>query len=75
MKNNPEFETFNSAMDAILRANPQVVKAAMEEERKERKIKRSASVPSSSNRDALVTRRRHLAGDFGIGEAFTSHLG
>ena len=52
MKTNPEFNTFNEAMDTILRANPQIVKAAMEEEKKERAAKRLASDPSSSNRDA-----------------------
>ena len=52
VKPGSEFNTFNEAMDTILRANPQIVKAAMEEEKKERAAKRLASDPSSSNRDA-----------------------
>jgi hypothetical protein len=37
MKNcSSEFESFNTAMDTILRADPKVVKAAMEEEKRER---------------------------------------
>lgn len=36
MKNNPEYEQFNTAMDKILRADPKIVKAAMEEEKRER---------------------------------------
>jgi hypothetical protein len=31
-----EFEQFNQAMDKILRADPQIVKAAMEEAKRER---------------------------------------
>ncbi len=52
-----EYENFNSAMDALLKANPAVVKAAMQQEKKERederKVKRSSSVsaPASSSRD------------------------
>lgn len=36
MKANPEYEQFNTAMDTILRADPKIVKAAMEEEKRER---------------------------------------
>jgi hypothetical protein len=52
MKTNPEFDTFNSAMDTILKANPQIVKSAMDQEKQERKSKREASAPASSSRDA-----------------------
>ena len=57
MKSNNELENFNTGMARLLKANPQVVKAAMEQEKQERKAERktkraSASVPSSSNRDA-----------------------
>jgi hypothetical protein len=38
MKTNPEYEQFNTAMDKILRADPKIVKAAMEEEKRERKM-------------------------------------
>jgi hypothetical protein len=36
MKTNPEFDTFSSSMDTILKANPEVVKAAMEADKRER---------------------------------------
>lgn len=66
-KPNPEYEAFSTAMSAILKANPEVVKSAMEAERIEREeeIKRtgkrgrgrpskpsSSSGPASSSRDA-----------------------
>jgi hypothetical protein len=35
-KPSPEYEQFNTAMDKILRADPKIVKAAMEEEKRER---------------------------------------
>ena len=41
MKSNPEYATFNSAMDTILRANPQIVKAAMKAEKRKRAAKRA----------------------------------
>ena len=45
MKINPEYERFNTAMDTILHADPKIVKAAMEEEKRERaanpKLKRA----------------------------------
>lgn len=47
-KDNPEYETFNSAMDAILKANPKVVKAAMEEEKAEREKQRKAKRASAA---------------------------
>jgi hypothetical protein len=44
-KANPEYERFNTAMDKILRADPKIVKAAMDEEKRERmanpKLKRA----------------------------------
>jgi hypothetical protein len=36
MKSNPEYETFSSTMNMILKANPEVVKAAMEADKRER---------------------------------------
>jgi hypothetical protein len=52
MKPNTEYEQFNMAMDKILRADPKIVKAAMEEEKRERaanpKAKR-AFAPRVSN--------------------------
>ncbi len=52
-----ERETFDEGMDKLLRANPKIVKAAMEQEKQEREAERkakraAASVPASSNRDA-----------------------
>lgn len=51
-----ESVSFDEAMDKLLKANPKVVKAAMEQEKlereAERRAKRAASVPASSNRDA-----------------------
>ncbi len=51
-----ERETFDEGMDNLLRANPKIVKAAMEQEKQEReaerKAKRASSVPASSSRDA-----------------------
>ena len=53
-----EKENFDAAMDRLLKADPKAVKAAMEQEKRERqeerKAKRSSSVsgPASSNRDA-----------------------
>ena len=55
MKN--EAQAFDEAMTRLLKANPQIVKAAMEQEKQEREAKRKAKrassfVPASSNRDA-----------------------
>lgn len=47
-----ERETFDEGMDKLLRANPKIVKAAMEQEKQERKAKRASALPASSNRDA-----------------------
>jgi len=45
MKPNPEYERFNTAMATILHADPKIVKAAMEQEKRERaknpKLKRA----------------------------------
>jgi AT-hook transcription factor len=38
MKSNPEYEHFSGAMNTILRADPAAVKAAMEAEKRERKM-------------------------------------
>ena len=52
-----EFEKFSEGLGKILKADPKLVKAAMEQEKKERaeerKAKRasSASAPSSSSRN------------------------
>ena len=35
-KSNPEYDTFNAAMDTILRADPKIVKAAMDEAKQDR---------------------------------------
>jgi hypothetical protein len=37
-----EAESFDAAMDTLLKANPQTVKAAMEEEKREREVERKA---------------------------------
>jgi hypothetical protein len=42
MKSTPEFDTFNAAMDAILRADPVAVRAEMEREQRERAKERKA---------------------------------
>ena len=52
-----EKEAFDEGMGKLLKANPQIVKAAMEQEKQEREAERkakrsSSSVPASSNRDA-----------------------
>lgn len=52
-----EKDRFDHGMSKLLKANPQIVKAAMEQEKlereEERKVKRaSSSAPASSNRDA-----------------------
>lgn len=65
MKPNTEFKAFNAAMGTILKADPAVVKSAMEAERQEREeetrrtgkrgrgrpLKPSPSGPASSSRD------------------------
>jgi hypothetical protein len=48
MKSNPEYEAFNRTMDAILRADPSVVKAAVDAEIK----------ASTAEREAKGQRRR-----------------
>jgi len=52
-----EKDLFDEGMTKLLKANPQIVKAAMEQEKQEREAERkakraSSSVPASSNRDA-----------------------
>jgi hypothetical protein len=52
-----ENERFDEGMGKVLKANPQIVKAAMEQEKQEREAERRtrrspSSVPASSNRDA-----------------------
>jgi hypothetical protein len=66
MKPNPEYDTFSNAMDTILKANPEVVKSAMEADKRERAAEQSqtgkrgrgrppkqssASSPASSGKD------------------------
>jgi hypothetical protein len=41
-KQNSELERFNAAMDKLLKANPAAVKAAMEQEKKQREQRRKA---------------------------------
>lgn len=48
MARTTEFENFNRAMNAILKANPKVVKAAMEAEKAERAKKRKAKRSSAA---------------------------
>jgi len=52
MKTNPKYDNFSKAMGTILKANPAVVKSAMEAEKKERaaerKAKRSSAARASS---------------------------
>jgi hypothetical protein len=43
-----EYDTFNRAMDTILKADPKVVKQAMEAEKKANAEKRKAKKPSAS---------------------------
>jgi len=38
MKTSREYQSFNKAMGTILKANPEVVKAAMDAEKNERKL-------------------------------------
>lgn len=38
MKKSPEYDTFSEAMGTILKANPEVVKASMEAEKRERQL-------------------------------------
>ena len=56
MKKSEEFDRFEDGMSKLLKANPQVVRNAMEQEKRdreaERKAKRIPSAPVSSNRDA-----------------------
>ena len=51
-----ELDAFNTAMDRLLKADPKLVKAAMQQEKQEReaerKAKRASVVPASSNPDA-----------------------
>jgi hypothetical protein len=50
-----EKEAFDEGMAKLLKANPQIVRAAMEQEKQEReeerKAKRSSSVRAASSRD------------------------
>jgi len=42
MKQNTEYDTFNRAMDTILKANPEIVKRAMELDKEERAKRRKS---------------------------------
>lgn len=51
-----EREQFDANMDKLLKANPKIIREAMEQEKREREAERkakraSSSVPASSNRD------------------------
>jgi hypothetical protein len=48
-KDNPEFDTFNSAMNVILKADPKAVKIAMEADKQARKSKKQPSASRASN--------------------------
>jgi hypothetical protein len=56
MKHASEAELFDAGMERLLKADPKVVQAAMDAEKKdraaERKAKRSSPAPASSTRDA-----------------------
>ena len=55
-KSSPEFDKFNSAMDALLRADPKAVKEEMEREKQQNAEKRKAKKkPSASARAASAT--------------------
>jgi hypothetical protein len=47
MKNNSEYDNFSAAMDKLLKADPKVVKEAMEANKKERSKKRKAKKSSA----------------------------
>lgn len=53
--NSDEFQSFQRGMTKLLKADPSIVKAAMEREKRERaeerKTKRASSAPSSSSHD------------------------
>jgi hypothetical protein len=51
MKSNPEFDAFNTAMDTILKANPQVVKSAMEQEKQERETERKTKREGTAQKE------------------------
>jgi hypothetical protein len=42
MKNESEFQQFKAGLSSILKADPKAVKAAMDEQKKERETKRKA---------------------------------
>jgi hypothetical protein len=48
MKNNPEFDKFDAAMSTILKADPKAVKAAMEQDKKDRAKQRKPKTYSAS---------------------------
>jgi hypothetical protein len=52
MKANREFEEFNIAMDKIIRADPKVVKAAMEAEKEANAKKRRAKASAKKGDNA-----------------------
>jgi hypothetical protein len=47
---NEEYKKFENAMDTILKANPKVVKEAMEEERREREKERKEKRKGDKNK-------------------------
>jgi hypothetical protein len=50
MKSRSEYDTFNVAMDKLLKADPKAIKDQMEEEKKDREKKRKAKKSSASAR-------------------------
>lgn len=46
-KKNPEYDNFNKAMEKILKADPKIVKGAMEAEKRERAKERKAKKEST----------------------------
>lgn len=72
-------EAFKAELAKVRRTDPKIVRAAMEQEKREREEKRksgnSAYVPPLLSRPLLIGCFSHLAGDLGVGKALTSHSG
>lgn len=57
MKPKPnEYEVFNAAMDTILRADPAIVKAELEEDKRQREQDRKAKKQPSASRPASIAK-------------------
>ena len=60
MLQNENFDTFNAAMDTILKANPAAVKAAMEADKEDRE-KRRKSKKSSADRASNASNQKAVS--------------